>query len=281
VDTVRREAPTAVSRPAPTTLAFHASRIITDIGVLFVMAAMSLSFVNSPSGGRSAMELDALPTLILVAPIFLVTLIPDHTRPIPRYLGWGSLVLGLAALPYSIVKYLDAAVLADTLGGSLGLGARLLVFGTFVCVVGISIGLARVWMGLPTGGTPSRRAAITTKLPEGRRRPRRAPGAPPGEKPRPQRAATEESPFADPLFDSLEIPAAQSGDDLLDALDIPLIEPLGPESESSDIDALGGEVDQPVADADVPDEGDPVVDVESAAERVADDDAESGEPLRG
>ncbi|HEX9977145.1 MAG TPA: hypothetical protein VGB41_00825, partial [Acidimicrobiia bacterium] len=108
----------AVSTPrraAPTTLAFHSSRIVVDVGMLIVMAGMSLPFVTTPGGNRSSVFLDALPTLFLLAPIFLITLIPDHTRPIPRILGWVSLVLGLAAFPYSIVKYLDSSVLAGTL----------------------------------------------------------------------------------------------------------------------------------------------------------------------
>ncbi|MBI5157463.1 MAG: hypothetical protein HZA58_05540 [Acidimicrobiia bacterium] len=205
------------SRTGTTTLAFHASRIVTDIGVLLVLASMSLTFVSAPSGNRSAMTLDALPALLLVAPIFVVTLIPDHTRPLPRPLAWGSLVLGLAAFPYTVVKYLDAVVLADTLGGSLGLGIRLLVFGSFVTVVGVAIGLARSWMGLPSGGSPTRIAATSTSA-----RPAPRPGAaPPGRavagsptrpaapepaRPRPARAPAEQSPFADPLFDSLEIP---------------------------------------------------------------------------
>ena len=199
------------TRPAPTTtLAFHASRIVTDVGVLLVLASMSLTFVSAPTGDRSAMDLDALPALLLVAPIFIVTLIPDHTRPLPRLASWGALVLGLAAFPYSVVKYLDSMVLADTLGGSLSLGTRLLVFGTFVTVVGVAIGLARSWMGLASGGSPTRNVAMTPRR-AGPTRPgapapaRSRPAAEP-DRPRPARAAAEQSPFADPLFDSLEIP---------------------------------------------------------------------------
>ena len=150
-------------RQTPTTLAFHASRIVVDVGVLIVMAAMSLSFVSSPSGSRSSLALDALPTVLLLVPIFLITLIPDHTRPIPRILGWFSLVLGLAAFPFSVVKYLDSTVLAGTLEGSVGMGARLLVLGTFATLVGITIGLTRSVMGLETGGAPGRRSAIRTR----------------------------------------------------------------------------------------------------------------------
>jgi hypothetical protein len=200
------------NRPAPTTLAFHASRIVTDVGVLLVLASMSLTYVRAPSGNRSAMVLDALPALLLVAPIFIVTLIPDHTRPLPRPVAWGALILGLAAFPYSIVKYLDAVVLADTLGGSLGLGIRLLVFGAFVTIVGVAIGLARSWLGLPSGGSPTRNAAVSTARPApgaGRPAPAR-PGAPDPSRPRPARAAVEQSPFVDPLFDSLEIPETRA-----------------------------------------------------------------------
>jgi len=150
-------------RPAPTTLAFHASRIVVDVGVLIVMLGMSLPFVTTSGGNRSSMILDALPTVALLAPIFLITLIPDHTRPIPRVLGWVSLVLGLAAFPYAVVKYLDSTVLARTLGGGVGMGARLLVFGSFVTLVGIVIGLTRSFLGLEAGGTPGRTKAMRTR----------------------------------------------------------------------------------------------------------------------
>lgn len=233
-------------RPAPTTLAFHSSRIVVDVGVLIVMAAMSLPFVNAPSGERSAVLLDALPTVLLLAPIFGITLVPDHTRPIPRILGWFSLVLGLAAFPYSIAKYADASLTADTLGGSVGTGAALLVFGSFVTLVGIGIGLARSFIGLESGGYPGRRRAVSTRrqrhnsappkdtisegspfapdaagaLDSSPDDPAAAPGAPeparrpghPQPRPRTARPMADENPFGSPLFDSLEIPAIVDAD---------------------------------------------------------------------
>lgn len=178
-----------------------------------VLGAMSLPFVHSPTGDRSAIELDALPALLLVLPIFAVTMIPDHARPLPRPIGWGALVLALAALPYSLVKYLDAAVLADTLDGRLGLGSRLLVFGALVIVVGVVIGLTRTWLGLPTGGS------VTRSSPEPR--PRRAPAAqvetaarPKEPEPRsPERPLADVNPFEAPLFDTLEVPTLRDSPD--------------------------------------------------------------------
>jgi len=211
-------------RSAPTTLAFHASRIVIDVGVLLAMASLSLDFVSSPSGGRTALQMDALPAVILLLPIFLITLIPDHTRPLPRILGWASLILGLAAFPYAIVKHLDASVMADTLDGSVAIGARLLVFGTFVTLVGIVIGLTRSFLGLPTGANPARREVTQTASPRRSPKPAPQPAAdpvverdtppPPAETPpeptavrAPERTQVDESPFEGPLFDSLEIPA--------------------------------------------------------------------------
>jgi hypothetical protein len=215
------------SRSNPTTLAFHASRIVVDVGVLVVM------------GNRSSVALDALPTVLLLVPIFVVTLIPDHTRPLPRVLGWISLVLGLAAFPFAIVKYLDSSVLAGTLGGSIGMGPRLLILGTFVTLVGIVIGLARSAMGLATGGTPARRTAVrtrgtqpavssaaeeSTKVPDAvatAGSPTKpveapastpAPGSHPQPKPRPLRPMPDENTFIYPLFDSLEIPSIVDAD---------------------------------------------------------------------
>lgn len=190
-----------------------------------VLGAMSLPFVSAPH--RSAMALDALPTLLLIAPVFAITLIPDHTRPLPRPVAWASLVLGMTALPYAVIKYLDAAVLADTLGGRVGVGARVLVFGAFVVIVGIALGLTRSWLGLATGGNPVRRTAIRTTPGPPAAPHRAAPAAPTGspdpapptprpspvppEQPvRPTRARAEQSPFGDPLFDSLEVPATRA-----------------------------------------------------------------------
>jgi hypothetical protein len=150
-------------RPVQTTLAFHASRIVIDAGVLLAMAAMSMPFVIADSGDRSALDADALPVLLLLLPIFVVTLIPDHTRPIHPVAGWASLAFGLAALPYALVKMLDATILADTLDGSVGLGAWLMVISCFVTVVGIGIGIYRQLRGLPAGGTPGRSTAFRSK----------------------------------------------------------------------------------------------------------------------
>lgn len=149
-------------RPVQTTLAFHASRIVIDAGVLLAMASMSMSFVVSSTGNRSALDADAFPVIILLAPIFAVTLIPDQTRPLHPIAGWGALAFGLAALPYSLVKLSDAAILADTLDGSVGFGARLLVIGCVVVLVGIGIGIYRNLRGLPAGGTPGRTARFRT-----------------------------------------------------------------------------------------------------------------------
>lgn len=149
-------------RPVQTTLAFHASRIVIDVGVLIAMASMSLPFVEAEAGNRSALQADAFPALLLLLPIFAVTLIPDHTRPLHPIVGWTSLMLGFAALPYAFVKMLDAGILADTLDGSVGLGARLLLLGCVVTLVGIGIGLYRSVRGLPAGGTPGRSAVYRT-----------------------------------------------------------------------------------------------------------------------
>lgn len=152
-------------RPIQTTLAFHASRIVIDVGVLLATGSMSLTFVSAPDGGRSALAADALPALLLLLPIFVVTLIPDHTRPLHPALGWVSMVLALAALPYAIVKLLDARILADTLGGSVGPGPFVLIFGCVVTLAGLAIGVVRDLLGKPSGGTPQRSAAYLGSRP--------------------------------------------------------------------------------------------------------------------
>jgi len=170
------------ARTGPSKLAFHASRIIIDAGVLITMAAMSMPFVTAEGFRRDSVAADALPVLILLAPVFLMTMIPDHSKPIPAPLGWASLALGAAAFPYAVVKYIDATNLAATLGGSVGFGARLLIFGTFVTIAGIGVGLARGLLKLPSGGAyPTGRAA--PRQPGPRQRPAR-PTAPTGADPR-------------------------------------------------------------------------------------------------
>jgi len=180
-------------------LAFHASRIIIDVGVLLAMASMSMTFITADSGNRSALDADALPAILLLLPIFVVTLIPDQARPLPRIVAWAALALGLAALPYAIIKVLDASILAETLDGTLAFGSRLLVIGCGVTLVGIGIGLYRALRGLPSGGTPGRTSRFRT-----RSKKLTAPGSQTesGSPPSPQLADVPPSPDASALSDS-------------------------------------------------------------------------------
>lgn len=167
------------ARTGPIKLAFHASRIIIDAGVLIAMGAMSMAFVTTGGADVDSLTADALPVIFLLAPVFLVTMLPDHTKPIPTAPAWVALALGMAALPYAVVKYLDAANLATTLGGSVGIGPRLLVFGTFVTLVGIGIGLAGDMLKLPSGATyPARPAGPSPAAPGAVRRRRPTAAAP-------------------------------------------------------------------------------------------------------
>lgn len=136
----------------PTRLAFHASRIVIDAGVLLVLGAMSLPFVTAEGFHQPALAGDGLPALLLVLPVFVITLLPDHSTPLPNPLGWASLLLAAAALPYSVVKYLDASTLAGTLQGSVGMGSRVLVMGAFTVLGGVVIGLIRALLHLPAAG---------------------------------------------------------------------------------------------------------------------------------
>ncbi|MFH1329992.1 MAG: hypothetical protein ABIJ48_04980 [Actinomycetota bacterium] len=144
----------------PTRLAFHASRIVIDAGVLLVLGAMSLPFVTAEGFQQRALAGDGLPALLLLLPVFVITLLPDHSTPLPNPLGWASLLLGATALPYSVVKYLDASTLAGTLQGSVGMGPRVLVMGAFAVLGGVVIGLIRTMLRLPTAdSTPAEAAA--------------------------------------------------------------------------------------------------------------------------
>lgn len=133
----------------PSRLAFHVSRIVVDAGALLVLGAMSLPFVTAEGFHQRAVAADGLPALLLILPVFLMTLIPDQSTPLPAPLAWTSLGLAAAALPYTVVKYSDASTLAGTLRGSVGIGARLLVMGTFVVLTGLVLGLIRAMFRSP------------------------------------------------------------------------------------------------------------------------------------
>lgn len=199
----------ASTRP-PTKLAFHASRIVIDVGVLMVLGAMSLPFVTAGGFQQRAMAADALPALLLLLPIFAITLLPDQTGPIPAPLGWLSLLLAVPALPYAVVKYLDAATLAGTLRGSVGMGARILVFGAFVTVAGIAMGLARNPLHLPVATASPARAvrAPAGAPPTGGRSP--APGEFP--RPHPARVSRRDDP---PQLRATPPPDRHAGDPVL------------------------------------------------------------------
>lgn len=161
------------SRPRPPTrLAFHPSRIVIDAGVLLVLGAMSLPFVTADGFRQRAVAGDALPALLFLLPVFIMTLIPDHSAPLPRPLSWAGLAPAAAALPYTVVKYLDASTLAGTVQGSVGMGARLLVLGTFTALAGVVLGLLRAGAALPAAGPGesepgARRAPAPARRPAG------------------------------------------------------------------------------------------------------------------
>ncbi len=127
----------------PSRLAFDVSRIVTDAGVLLVLGAMSLPFVTGDQFRQRAVAGDGLVALLLVAPIFLMTVVPDQSRPLPGPMALASLLLAGAALPYAVVKYLDASTLAGTVQGSVGMGARVLVMGALTVLGGLVLGLVR------------------------------------------------------------------------------------------------------------------------------------------
>ena len=180
------------ARTGPSTLAFHVSRIVIDVGVLIVLAAMSMSFVTFADGSRDSVAADALPVLLLLVPLVLTTLLPDHSRPILAPLAWGGMALSLVALPLAVVKYLDAANLASTLGGSVGFGARLLVLGAFVSMAGVALSLAGPMLS-QSGGSSGRRPARPAAATPGRSRaaPSRKTAPPSPPQPRPARRGSQ------------------------------------------------------------------------------------------
>jgi hypothetical protein len=127
----------------PSRLAFDVSRIVIDVGALLMLGAMSLPFVTAEAFRQRAVAADGLVALMLVAPVFVMTLLPDQSRPLPQPLALASLLLAGAALPYTVVKYLDASTLAGTVQGSVGMGARVLVLGAVIILGGLVLGLIR------------------------------------------------------------------------------------------------------------------------------------------
>jgi hypothetical protein len=164
----------------PSRLALHISRIVVDAGVLLVLGSMSLPFVTAEAFRQRAVAGDALPALFLVVPVFIMTLLPDQSRPLPAPLAWASLALAGAALPYTVVKYLDASTLAGTLQGTVGIGARILVMGTFVVLAGLALGLIRGLFHTPEAAPfPDEEAAgaLASTAAPSRARPASAAGA--------------------------------------------------------------------------------------------------------
>jgi hypothetical protein len=192
---------TAPTRPSATSsLAFHPHRIVIAAGALLALGSMSLPYVTAGGARRGALALDALPALLLLAPIVAMTMVPDHSRAIPRASGFASAGLTALAIPYAVVTVLDAFVLAESLGGSVGAGPWLLLVGCVIVAAGVALGL------LKPEATHVRPAS-----PRSRREPAsRRPAAPPrpGSRTRTTRRAPSrlgENPFGEPLFDSLEV----------------------------------------------------------------------------
>lgn len=127
----------------PSRLAFDVSRIVIDLGALLVLAAMSLPFVTAEGFHQRSLAGDGLVALLLVAPVFVMTVLPDQSRPLPRPLAWVSLGLAGVALPYAVLKYLDASTLAGRLQGSVGMGVRVLVVGASLVLAGLVFGMVR------------------------------------------------------------------------------------------------------------------------------------------
>lgn len=192
---------TAPTRPSATSsLAFHPHRIVIAAGTLLALGSMSLPYVTASGTRRGALALDALPALLLLAPIIVMIMIPDHSRAIPRISGLASAGLTAFAIPYAVVKVLDAFVLAESLEGSVGAGPWLLLVGCVTVAGGVALGILRpdATHVRPAGTTSP--PAITSRRPAAQRSPR--------SRTRTTRRAPSrlgENPFGEPLFDSLEV----------------------------------------------------------------------------
>jgi len=170
------------SARSPYRLAFEASRVVVALGFLLAFGALSLPFVSAEGFRQPSVAGDGLISLLLLAPVFAMTLVPAHRHPLPRPLAWASLALTAVALPYTVLKYLDAATLAATLRGSVGAGARLLVVGACIMPAGLVLGLIRVRLYPPPAAS---QAAAVHPAPEARspRVPRVRPPARPAASP--------------------------------------------------------------------------------------------------
>lgn len=257
---------TASAAPATKRLAFHPHRIVIDAGVLLMLGSMSLPYVSFDDGSRSGLALGALPALALVLPIFGFTMVPDHSRPLPRWSGMVSASLTLLAAPYALVTLLDAAVLADTLGGTIGVGAWALLVGSLVVAAGVGLGFFLPTPSpLPVPGDRAERPATTVDPDAG---PAPQPDAADTRPIRRTAPSLDVSPFGEPLFDSLEIlfpppPAIGAGGGEADGADASLGTP-GPRPE--------GEPTAPAAPPEEPDDAPTLVfEADRAASRFADD----------
>lgn len=227
-------------RDATPPLAVHPHRIVIDAGVLVALAGLSLSFASSGAGGRPWSLRDGLVLLGLLAPLVVLTVLPDRTRPLPsphRLIAAGLMAL---AVPYSIVKLLEALTLAGALDGSIGFGPVLVLIGVGAAGVGVALTWRQRAEYLPP--PPARRA------PSGE-----LPGPPGGRERRPvepeptrETSWLDENPFGEPLFDSLEfdVPRSRHGEPPPEDYD----EPWPIEEQARDGDGEPG----PAADRDDP-----------------------------
>lgn len=194
-------------RDATPPLAFHPHRIVIDGGVLIALAGLSLSFVTTARGQRPWSLLDGVVLLGILAPLVLVTMLPDRSQPLSKVGRAIATALVLVATPYAVVKMLDAFTLARALGGAVGPGPWLVVVGVVGTIAGVVLGWVRPGESLPPPSPAIRhRAAAEVALaqtnvpvPAHEERWRSEPVD--------EASWLDKNPFGEPLFDSLEIEA--------------------------------------------------------------------------
>lgn len=177
-------------RDRPRQLALHPHRIVIGVGALIVIGALSLPYLTTPDGPRSRTVTEAIIIVALLAPVFLLILVPDHSRPLNQRLGIAATATGFVGMLFAVVRLLDAHTLARATSGSVGIGPWLLVAGWIVTEAGVVYGLFAQDL------TPAPAPARLTEAP--------AAGPAPAADHRPPRPSLDENPFDDPLFDSLE-----------------------------------------------------------------------------
>jgi hypothetical protein len=122
----------------------HRSRSIGLAGIAISAVALALPFVTVTGLGTiGGVAADAWPALIPGGALALVTLTGDRREAPATWVAAAGCLLGAGMLAFALVKLADARTAVAEAGGSLGVGAWVMVAGAGIALVGAAAGFSR------------------------------------------------------------------------------------------------------------------------------------------